>query len=412
MNAVKTLPTNYIRTGSIDLSKRKTAIILNLVGLAFLFLFGWIFARLATTIRPDIGRTNLLQIVNEAGLVATLGSLALVLIFHEFIHGFFFWMFTGERPKIGIHLVYAYAAAPDWYLPRNQFIVVGLAPFVVITTVGLLLLPFVSEGLVNVLLVALIFNGAGSLGDFIVVGWLIAKSDDILAQDLGSKFIMFEPVQENVAELGRRWIELMESLGIDGDAARDARKGLVNHYNEDGRYYHSLKHVGTLLEIADGLQDLTHDFVTVELAIWFHDVIYDPHRSDNEARSAKYAQETLEQLGLSPSIVERVVELVKATTDHQPAGDVDTQILIDVDLSPLGADEAIYDRDAKDIRKEYHWIPEAEYRATRARNLGAFLERDRLFQIDILYEEREKRARRNISREIASLTGADLQKRA
>ena len=204
----------------------------------------------------------------------------------------------------------------------------------------------------------------------------------------------------------------MESLGVDGDAARDACTGLVNHYNEDGRHYHSLKHVGTLLEIADGLQDLTQDFVTVELAIWFHDVIYDSHRSDNEVRSAEYAQEILGHIGLSPDTVERVVDLIMATTNHQPGGDVDTQIIVDVDLSPLGADEAIYERDAKDIRKEYHWIPEAEYRATRARNLGAFLERDRLFYIDVLYEEREEQARRNISREIASLTGARPQKRA
>jgi predicted metal-dependent HD superfamily phosphohydrolase len=402
----KSLPPNYSLAGSIDLEQRKTAIGLNLVGLALLFVFGWIFLRIAEAIRPEFSSSSLLEIAAQSELWLILLGLAAALLLHELVHGFFFWLFTGERPKLGIHALYAFAAAPDWYLPRGRFIVTAAAPFVLITTAGLLLLTVVSTSLVAVLLLALIANAAGSVGDLVVIGWLLLQPSTAMIRDSGPKITLYKLAPDYAVLLRPRWLELMRTLGVDERTAFEAFGELAALYSGAGRYYHTLRHVEAILGYIDDLRPLAEDFTKIELAAWFHDVIYDPRANDNEARSADYASQTLHRLGLSKEVQERVAKLILATTTHEPVeNDMDAQVLLDADLAPLSADVAVYDRDAWAIRKEFAWIPEAEFRANRASNLAKFLDRPRLFQTDLFFKKLEDRARSNITREIAILKG-------
>ena len=405
MKPAKTLPQNYRLAGSIDLEKRKTAIGLNLIGLALLFVFGWIFLQIATAIRPEFSSSSLIEIAAQSELWLILLGLVAVLLLHEVVHAFFFWLFTGERPKLGFHALYAFAAAPDWYLPRGRFLVTGVSPFVLITLAGLLLLPVVSASLVAVLLLALIANAAGSVGDLVVVSWLLFQPSTALIRDSGPKITLYQAAPDYGDLLRPRWLDLMRSLGIAEGAAAEAYGEMVALYSGEGRYYHTLRHVEAILGYIDDLRPLAEDFTVIEVAAWFHDVIYDPRANDNEAESAVYARQALLRLDLSDEVRERVANLILATTTHEPVGnDIDAQILLDADLAPLAADVGIYDRDARSIRKEFAWIPEDEFRANRARNLSKFLDRPRLFQTDLFFETLEERARRNITREIGILT--------
>lgn len=108
-----------------------------------------------------------------------------VVIVHEGIHGICFWRFTGGKPKFGFKGVVAYAAAPKWYLPRRQYVVVGLAPLVGITLAGTLLLPVVPQTILPFLLVVMVFNFAGSMGDVVIVGWLLGKPRTVYINDYG-----------------------------------------------------------------------------------------------------------------------------------------------------------------------------------------------------------------------------------
>lgn len=406
MKPAKTLPPNYSLAGSIDLEKRRIAIGLNLIGLALLFVFGWIFLQITASVRPEFSTSSLLEIAAESALWLILLGLAAVLVLHELVHAFFFWLFTGERPKLGFHALYAFAAAPEWYLPRGRFIVTAAAPFVLITLAGLLLLPVVSASLVAVLVLGLIANAAGSVGDLVVVGWLLFLPSTAMIRDSGPKITLYTVAPDYGDLLRPRWLELMRSLGVADGAAAEAYGELVALYSGEGRYYHTLRHVEAILGYIDNLRPLAEDFTIIEVAAWFHDVIYDPGASDNEAQSADYARQVLVRLGLSSELQERVANLILATTTHEAIeNDIDAQILLDADLAPLAADEAIYDRDARAIRKEFAWVPEAEFRANRARNLAKFLDRSRLFQTDLFFETLEERARRNIAREIGVLTG-------
>jgi len=404
----KTLPQNYLPAGSIDLENRKTAIGLNLIGLALLFVFGWIFVQIAVVLRPEFSSANLLQIAGQSELWLILLGLVAVLVLHELVHAFFFWLFTGERPKLGFHALYAFAAAPEWYLPRGRFIITASAPFVLITLVGLVLLPVVPAAVVAALLLALIANAAGSVGDLVVVGWLLFQPSTVLIRDSGPKVSLYKEAPDYGARLQPRWLALMRTLGVNEAAAAGAFAELAALYSGDGRYYHTLRHIEAILGYIDDLRPLAEDHTMVEVAAWFHDVIYDPKADDNEAQSAEYASQALLGLGLSQELQERVAGLILATTTHEPvSNDIDAQVLLDADLAPLAADEAIYARDARNIRKEFAWIPEAEFRANRASNLAKFLDRPRLFETDLFFEMLEDRARGNITREIVALTATE-----
>lgn len=119
-----------------------------------------------------------------------------MLIFHELIHGLFFWVFTHERPKFALKSGYAFAAAPEWYLPKYQYLTVGLSPLVLISILCILIAVFMPVQIVPYVLVIATFNAAGALGDMIVVAWVWSLPNTIMMQDQGDKFSCFAPENE------------------------------------------------------------------------------------------------------------------------------------------------------------------------------------------------------------------------
>ena len=196
LKPTKTLPDHYNLDASLDLSKNMRALlVLNLVGLILFFFFGWVFWRLFAWLRPDFNQRNFV-VGSFSGWVLFLLASVLVIVFHEIIHGVFFWIFLRDRPTFGFRGAYAFAAAPDWFIPRRQFAVIGLAPLLVITTVGLLALPLTPSNLLPASLFALTINAAGAVGDLFVVGWLFTKPPSVLVNDEGDRFSMFLPSGE------------------------------------------------------------------------------------------------------------------------------------------------------------------------------------------------------------------------
>lgn len=405
MEPTQTLPGHYLPAGVLSVENRKVAVGLNLAGLGLLAVFGWLFGQAAVALRPELGLSQLagsLARLPPAGLLLGLaGALLGVLALHELVHGFFFWRFTGDRPVFGLNLLYAYAAAPVWYLPRRQFAVVGLAPLVLITLAGLMALPFMPPPVTPFLLLALTVNAAGAAGDLIMVGWLFTQPADLLVRDSGTAITLYRPGPAILASLARRWDELMAAFGVPPAQARPLLADLASRYTVRGRHYHNLDHVRQVLETIGEFQALARDLLAVQLAAWFHDVVYSPRANDNEARSAAYARAALRQLGLPAATIDRVSDLILATASHQAAGDdVDAHLLLDADLAILGAPPAQYDRYAQAIRQEYAWVPEATYRTRRQEVLARFLAWPRLYHTPPLFAAREVQARQNLTREL------------
>ena len=143
--------------------------------------------------------------------------------------------------------------------------------------------------------------------------------------------------------------------------------------------------------------------VAVGLALWFHDAIYMPGAADNEARSARVAQEALTALGMAKPEVCRVMSLIEATAHREPPASVDAELICDIDLSILGRAWPVYERYAAAIRSEYAMPPD-EFALQRAKFLRSMLDRGRIFHTDHFRNRFEQTARENMQRELAGLS--------
>lgn len=192
MKASRELPKDYIARYEIDLAKnRLLAVLLNIAGLGLFIPFGWLFIRLAQLLRPDFSLSRGHMENPVIALVGILAAFIVVLVLHEMVHGLLFWIITGERPLFGLRLAYAYAAAPGWYIPRNPYFAVGLAPLTLITLLGIPLIPLVPEIALPSLVFALVTNAAGAIGDIAIVVWLLTQPDNVLIRDCGDAITIY-----------------------------------------------------------------------------------------------------------------------------------------------------------------------------------------------------------------------------
>lgn len=207
---------------------------------------------------------------------------------------------------------------------------------------------------------------------------------------------------ERLDALQTQWVRLLAEFYVLPEAAYLVFDRVVAAYAEPHRHYHTLEHVAEALKVAGRLGASPE----VKLAVWLHDVVYDPRSADNETDSAALASAWLNHdIFVLPDVVFDVVRLIEATA-HTDAGpvDADTAVLLDADLAILGASEARYERYAADIRREYAHVPDDDYRRGRTAVLKRFLARDRIYRTEPMLAEGEAAARRNLSAEIARLT--------
>jgi predicted metal-dependent HD superfamily phosphohydrolase len=178
---------------------------------------------------------------------------------------------------------------------------------------------------------------------------------------------------------------------------------LKARYAELHRAYHTWHHIEDMLGRFATVADHLRDREAFELAILFHDAVYDPKAGDNEEQSAALMRERLSGK-LAPATLDVAEALIMATKTHQPGTHADAAFLIDIDLSILGAEQAAFDVYDAAIHKEYAHVPDDAYRAGRAKVLQNFLDRERIFTT-AAFAPLEARARDNLERAIARLSG-------
>lgn len=199
-----------------------------------------------------------------------------------------------------------------------------------------------------------------------------------------------------------RWRRTWRSLGVAaGDDA--AFQELMRRYAEPHRAYHTRRHLAVCFEHWDAVRDDAGKPGEVELALWYHDAVYDPQRGDNEERSAALAAEAMQRAGLDPGARERVHGLILATRHAEATLEGDAALLADVDLAILGAAPARFDEYEREVRREYAWVPMPIFRRKRRAVLEAFLARPRLYATEHFHRTLEAQARANLARSVAAL---------
>ena len=176
-------------------------------------------------------------------------------------------------------------------------------------------------------------------------------------------------------------------------------------YAEPHRRYHTRRHIEQCLALLDRVPDLMDSERRVlTWAIWWHDAIYDPAASDNEARSAELARRELRDLDASIHEREEVARLIRLTAGHKvETEDRLGEILVSIDLAILGARPAAYDTYAGEVRAEYAHVPDDAWTRGRTAVLQHFLDAPVIYPDPVLRDRFEARARANLAREIASL---------
>lgn len=198
-----------------------------------------------------------------------------------------------------------------------------------------------------------------------------------------------------------RWVTAWQALGASPPEAAVLEE-LLARYDEPHRSYHTTRHLDecfTRLEWAGRSPERPGE---VALALFYHDAVYDPHRSDNEARSADLAERVLAAQGVAPEVAGRIHALIMATRHDATPDSPDAALLVDVDLGILAAPAARFDEYERQVREEYAFVPEVLFRHKRRQVLLGFLERDRIYSSGAFGGD-EERARGNLRRSIDRL---------
>lgn len=192
--STQTLPDDYKLAFSIDLATQKTmAMVLNLVGVGAAFFTIWLLSIISIRIHPELSGTF------SGGTFTLSGFLLLVLIFpftmfvHEIIHGIFFWIFTRSKPVYALTLTYAYAAAPDWYIPNRKYWMISLAPLFLIGMAGIKVMVLCPPAFVLPTVVAVGINTGGAIGDIWVVSRSFRFPTSCLVKDTGHGVYFYQP---------------------------------------------------------------------------------------------------------------------------------------------------------------------------------------------------------------------------
>ena len=202
--------------------------------------------------------------------------------------------------------------------------------------------------------------------------------------------------------LKKQWEVLASWYFNDPKQIGKQYKKLKKHYKESHRHYHNLAHIEAMLVKAESVSIHWKEADLVYFAIWFHDVIYDATRTDNEEQSAALAVQVLTKHSkLDEDQIQFIEQLILSTAKHVPLQDnKDFHLFLDIDLSILGEPWTMYKAYAKHIRQEYKHVPKQQYRVGRKQILKRFLERKDIYYSSLFHDLYEKQARDNIQREI------------
>lgn len=197
--------------------------------------------------------------------------------------------------------------------------------------------------------------------------------------------------------------ELVKKYTADDSISKHLWNEIVINYCDAGRYYHNLNHLEAIIRELSDVKDSIPHWDTAMFSVFYHDIVYNALRSDNEAQSADKAQLRLQEIGFPKDQTTQCVLQILATKGHNPGGDITTQLFIDADLAILGKPTQAYTEYSENLRKEFFIYTDKEYKAGRKKILKHFLAMDRIFKTEHFYNKYEKQARKNIESELSLL---------
>jgi predicted metal-dependent HD superfamily phosphohydrolase len=199
------------------------------------------------------------------------------------------------------------------------------------------------------------------------------------------------------------FIQLATRYCDDAMFVNECWKEIEINYTKKKRHYHSLTHLEHLYAQLEHIKTSIADWDTILFALFYHDVIYNALKKDNEEQSAILAEKRMAQLGVSAYKIEKCKNQILATKQHLTNVDDDTNYFTDADLSILGADWEQYCVYFKNVRKEYSIYPSIIYNPGRKKVLQHFLGMNRIYKTAFFFDKFEENAKKNLQKEMEQL---------
>lgn len=199
------------------------------------------------------------------------------------------------------------------------------------------------------------------------------------------------------------FISLLSTYTKDEVLINELWLEIEENYSGKKRYYHTLAHLENLLVQLLEVKDEIENWEVILYTLFYHDVIYNALRSDNEEKSAQLAKQRMEQLSVSYSTIEECVEQILATKSHSESNNSDTNYFLDADLSVIGQSWESYSVYYKNVRREYSIYPDLIYNPGRKKVVHHFLAMNRIFKTNKFYDKFEIQAKQNLQNELADL---------
>ncbi|WP_151715238.1 metal-dependent hydrolase [Acinetobacter sp. TUM15071] len=200
-------------------------------------------------------------------------------------------------------------------------------------------------------------------------------------------------MQQYLSLLEKSWFELHQHYHFS--EPQKVFNKLIAAYSEKQRAYHTLQHLYECLVLLESIRSDLNDANAVELALWFHDAVYDPQAKDNELKSAELFVQYLAQ-DLSIDIVHKIKLWIVATQKHEATDELDLQFLLDIDLAILAASPARFSEYEQQIQKEYSWVDLDIYSIKRKEVLAHFYLTEPLYQTEYFQQNFEQPAKSNL----------------
>lgn len=203
-------------------------------------------------------------------------------------------------------------------------------------------------------------------------------------------------------ELKNRFEDLITRYSRDKAFNFTCWNSIKDNYSKPFKPYHNLAHIENIFSELKYVQAKINDIDSLSFSIFYHDVIYDAQRGDNEFQSALFMEHQLSKTNFAN--IEKCKKQILATKQHLQCDDADTNFLLDLDLSILGRNRDEYNAYCKAIRVEYSMYDDVDYSEGRKKVLKHFLGSTNIFKTDFFIEKYEQPARENIKNELAHLS--------
>lgn len=199
------------------------------------------------------------------------------------------------------------------------------------------------------------------------------------------------------------FIELLTKYTDNDRVKNELWTEIEKNYSSKKRQYHTLQHLNHLLSQLTEVKSEIQNWETMLFTLFYHDIIYNSIKLDNEEKSAEFAVKRMKQISVSNDKIAQCKKQILATKLHIKSTDSDTNYFTDADLSVLGQNWETYLRYCNGVRKEYSMYPAIVYNSGRKKVLNHFLSMDRIFKTDYFYNKLETQAKQNLQQEIESL---------